>query len=96
MRRGWVWEGKERKTSFLKKRSKRLLSMASNTESKWMELGVTRNRKKFFGSFFQKRTAFFPLTSSNAEPPSMRITYRPIRARLVVLTSDAARSVPCR
>ncbi|HTZ70736.1 MAG TPA: hypothetical protein VMB71_08825 [Acetobacteraceae bacterium] len=66
MRRGWVWEGEERKTSFLKKRSKRLLSMASNTESKWMELGVTRNRKKFFGSFFKKRIACLPFFSMAA------------------------------
>jgi hypothetical protein len=42
-------------TSFLKKRSKKLLSV-------WLRplrIGPGPNSQKFFGSFFQKRTAFF-------------------------------------
>jgi hypothetical protein len=46
----------EGSTSFLKKRSKKLLIPAG--------LGTVSARRfigsKFFGSFFQKRTAFFP------------------------------------
>jgi hypothetical protein len=42
------------RTSFLKKRSKKLLSpgLAGTT-------GAGAKVQKFFGSFFQKRTAFF-------------------------------------
>jgi hypothetical protein len=43
----------------LKKRTKKLLPVASGW--RWLIVGthVARNRQKFFGSFFQKRTASF-------------------------------------
>jgi hypothetical protein len=45
----------ERKSSFLKKRSKKLLSVLASAFPD--RLGP--NEQKFFGSFFQKRTASF-------------------------------------
>jgi hypothetical protein len=47
---------KQGSISFLKKRNKKLFSLASPS-------GPARapNIQKFFGSFFQKRTAFFAL-----------------------------------
>jgi hypothetical protein len=45
---------KER-TSFLKKRSKKLLSVSAAA----FPVRLSPNEQKFFGSFFQKRTASF-------------------------------------
>jgi hypothetical protein len=47
---------KEERTSFLKKRSKKLLFMGPSQTTE-----ARANIQKFFGSFFQKRTSFFPL-----------------------------------
>jgi hypothetical protein len=65
-------EGGKGSASFLKKRSKKLLRVC-------MVLVVNNqaNNQKFFGSFFQKRTAFFTLLyfpqphpgAANTEPP---------------------------
>jgi hypothetical protein len=51
----------EGRSSFLKKRSKRLLSL-------WLGVAGTSETKvqKFFGSFFQKRTPSFTDTRSGA------------------------------
>jgi hypothetical protein len=49
-RRGRIFEGKK-KSSFLKKRTKKLLSMGAVPNER---RGLIR--QKFFGSFFQKRT----------------------------------------
>ncbi len=46
----------EARSSFLKKRSKRLLCRCRGSLRQ-----RTRRKQKFFGSFFQKRTAFLPL-----------------------------------
>jgi hypothetical protein len=46
--------GKERKSSFLKKRSKKLLHLArAGTES-------ATAKQRFFGSFFSKKNFFLP------------------------------------
>jgi hypothetical protein len=45
----------ERKSSFLKKRSKKLLSVLASA----FQDRLSPNEQKFFGSFFQKRTASF-------------------------------------
>jgi hypothetical protein len=45
-------------SSFLKKRTKKLLLLLSRGHVIYP--GVNRNRQKFFGSFFQKRTASLP------------------------------------
>jgi hypothetical protein len=47
--------GQEGRPSFLKKRSKKLL----NTNAR-VATGIRAFIQKFFGSFFQKRTAFLP------------------------------------
>jgi squalene-associated FAD-dependent desaturase len=47
-------QGKEGRSSFLKKRSKKLLLLEACGQS-----GARTNNQKFFGSFFQKRTASF-------------------------------------
>jgi hypothetical protein len=48
----------ERQSSFLKKRSKKLLLWrCANVTTPWAA-GAEPNEPKFFGSFFQKRTAF--------------------------------------
>jgi hypothetical protein len=43
-------------TSFLKKRSKKLLIIAPDGST-----STAPNTQKFFGSFFQKRTSFLPV-----------------------------------
>jgi hypothetical protein len=48
------WAMKEERTSFLKKRSKKLLDYGTRVAA-----GMGASMQKFFGSFFQKRTAFF-------------------------------------
>jgi hypothetical protein len=50
-------------TSFLKKRSKKLLLI-------WLSgpTGTRARVQKFFGSFFQKRTACFPTAAEPAKP----------------------------
>jgi hypothetical protein len=48
------WSAKER-SSFLKKRSKKLLSVLASA----FPDRLNRNEQKFFGSFFQKRTTSF-------------------------------------
>jgi hypothetical protein len=52
---------KEGRPSFLKKRSKKLLLICAAVRD-W-PLGTARwpHEQKFFGSFFQKRTAFFSM-----------------------------------
>jgi hypothetical protein len=45
----------EERSSFLKKRSKKLLSVSAAASPD----GLSPNEQKFFGSFFQKRTASF-------------------------------------
>jgi hypothetical protein len=52
----------EGRTSFLKKRSKKLLQI-------WYFAGGSArpNNQKFFGSFFQKRTAFFSLALNSCD-----------------------------
>jgi hypothetical protein len=54
---GQSGEGKQAKArpSFLKKRSKKLLSVWASA----FPDGLSPNDQRFFGSFFQKRTAFF-------------------------------------
>jgi hypothetical protein len=47
---------KKKESSFLKKRSKKLLPLGARGH-----LTARLNRQKFFGSFFQKRTSFFSL-----------------------------------
>jgi hypothetical protein len=54
--------GKKESTSFLKKRSKKLLLAVADSQ-----LGRAK-KQKFFGSFFQKRTFFLPSTSCPAAP----------------------------
>jgi hypothetical protein len=44
----------EARPSFLKKRSKQLLSISASASPE----KLSRDSQKFFGSFFQKRTAF--------------------------------------
>jgi hypothetical protein len=46
----------EESTSFLKKRSKKLLRVGARVTT-----GTRANNQKFFGSFFQKRTRFLPV-----------------------------------
>jgi hypothetical protein len=48
-------ENMKERTSFLKKRSKKLLSISPSA----FPDGLSPNEQKFFGSFFQKRIAFF-------------------------------------
>jgi hypothetical protein len=50
-----VRRGKEIRSSFLKKRSKRLLRMGFGGAG-----NSAAQLQKFFGSFFQKRTTFLP------------------------------------
>jgi len=58
--------GQGRRTSFLKKRSKKRLSFGSPAAQT-----AKSNRQKFFGAFFQKRTAFFlALTPASGVPVS--------------------------
>jgi hypothetical protein len=47
---------KQGRTSFLKKRSKKLFTFLSAPLAK-----MRLKRQKFFGSFFQKRTSFLPV-----------------------------------
>jgi hypothetical protein len=47
---------KQRSISFLKKRNKKLLSVARCRGSKRVDSVAPENEQKFFGSFFQKRT----------------------------------------
>jgi hypothetical protein len=49
-----VQRSKEGSTSFLKKSSKKLLSVSASVYPERLSL----DSKKFFGSFFQKRTRF--------------------------------------
>jgi hypothetical protein len=44
-------------SSFLKKRTKKLLRIAAHS----IREGRSRDNQKFFASFFQKRSSFFPL-----------------------------------
>jgi hypothetical protein len=46
----------ERKAFFLEKRSKKLFS----GRARFIRRGLGQNNRKFFGSFFQKRTASLP------------------------------------
>jgi hypothetical protein len=56
-------KGRKESSSFLKKRTKKLLRI-------WAE-PIPRNRsqkqQKFFASFFQKRSAFFPSVTPTAQ-----------------------------
>jgi hypothetical protein len=59
---GWRFErtrhvAKQGSISFLKKRNKKLLMADARRP-----IVTYRNEQKFFGSFFQKRTAFLALT----------------------------------
>jgi hypothetical protein len=52
----------EGRSSFLKKRSKKLLTIGAALA------GSVRHSQKFFGSFFQKRTFFLSLGFVHASP----------------------------
>jgi hypothetical protein len=52
--------------SFLKKRNKKLLSVSGHADLP----RATRNGQNFFGSFFQKRTAFLALAFADRESDS--------------------------
>jgi hypothetical protein len=54
--RSWKTSARERKSSFLKKRSKKLLIPGARAGR-----NARARVQKFFGSFFQKRTAFLPV-----------------------------------
>jgi hypothetical protein len=81
---GQSGEGKQAKArpSFLKKRSKKLLT---DWASAFLD-GLSPDNQKFFGSFFQKRTAFFlhPIALPNA--PSRRDISRIMKRRALKIT----------
>jgi len=58
---------RRRKSSFLKKRSKKLLSVTAGITPPGGP-NASRNGQKFFGSFFQKRTFFFSLNAFLLSP----------------------------
>ncbi|HTZ69513.1 MAG TPA: hypothetical protein VMB71_02585 [Acetobacteraceae bacterium] len=61
----FIWRKEKKESSFSEeKEAKRLLSMTSDSESGWVDSDGARNGQKFFGSFFQKRTACLPFFSN--------------------------------
>ncbi len=79
--------------SFLKKRNKKLLMMST-----WARPDKARpNVQKFFGSFFQKRTAFLLLLAGCASPDSTFYTLQPVPGAVSAQGAVAiARSVEVR
>jgi hypothetical protein len=48
-----------KRTSFLKKKKQKTFTNCGQQAVQMGQPGAVPNRQKFFGSFFQKRTAFF-------------------------------------